>query len=326
MTQPWFRFYSEALRDRKLEYACRITGQPKVIIIGMWTTLLALANDSPDRGALLIAEGFPVTIADIVRDTELAEDIVVTILDAFQRLGMAAQLDGTMLVCNWDKRQFASDDVTSRVQKLRAKQKAEAARNGTETLQERRGQQDRNAPDTDTEQNKADHSIAERAPEAGDTPPASPSLPSGIPDPFILTVKAIAALDLSKNQWRHLGAAERRGKDRDGVRNLVKRKLNTPPPAIAIFREVTNYNPKRVLCPSIVEAVGDLPDDLDFWREVIIGYIGNGWNPQNVNGMLGFYRAREIPGPGLVGGKGTKDGKSRVDSNLAAAQAWRSEA
>ena len=47
MPNPWFRFYSETLRDRKLERIARVTGQPRALIIGVWVTILSLANDSP---------------------------------------------------------------------------------------------------------------------------------------------------------------------------------------------------------------------------------------------------------------------------------------
>jgi hypothetical protein len=49
---PWFRSYSEALSDPKIT---RISGSmqlPKAHVLGVWLTLLAMANRSPERGCL----------------------------------------------------------------------------------------------------------------------------------------------------------------------------------------------------------------------------------------------------------------------------------
>ena len=46
----------------------------------------------------------------------------------------------------------------------------------------------------------------------------------------------------------------------------------------------------------IDDTVGDKSEDLLFWGKVILSYIAAGWNPNNINGMLDFYRRREIPG------------------------------
>jgi hypothetical protein len=54
---PWFRFYSEALSDRKLDWIVQDSGLPRLTVLGAWTALLAMANDSPERGRLLVGRG-----------------------------------------------------------------------------------------------------------------------------------------------------------------------------------------------------------------------------------------------------------------------------
>ena len=71
---PWFRFYSEALNDRKILRICRETGQPKALVIGVWTTILALGSDSPQRGLLLFTEDIPLTLGDLAIETGLDDD------------------------------------------------------------------------------------------------------------------------------------------------------------------------------------------------------------------------------------------------------------
>lgn len=164
MTMPWFRFYSEALRDRKLEYACRAAGQPKHAMIALWTGLLCLANESPERGTLLVAEEMPVTANVIAGELEMAEETVIALLGALETLGRVETRDGVITICNWSKRQFASDDVTHRVRRWRAKRAGE-------TLRQRLPERYCNGPDTDTEserETEAD-SEAKRSPQTPQT-------------------------------------------------------------------------------------------------------------------------------------------------------------
>lgn len=119
--QPWFRFYHEALTDRKIGEVCRLTGQSVAIVLGVWTTILCLANDSPERGSLLIADGCPVTTEYINGITGLGKDTFEAILEQFKALCMVVQDDGVYHVANWDKRQFSSDNSLKRVRNYRIK-------------------------------------------------------------------------------------------------------------------------------------------------------------------------------------------------------------
>lgn len=158
---PWFRFYSETLSDRKIDRICRITEQPKCLIVGAWATLMSLANDSPIRGALLLTEDFALSVEDIADEMGLPVNSANVILEEFQRFDMLHIENGIYWLTNWDKRQFASDTSTERVRRYRerqAEQDEDTATdatetpeseecNGDETLHGRYG----NAPDTDTE-------------------------------------------------------------------------------------------------------------------------------------------------------------------------------
>lgn len=120
--QPWFRFYHEALTDRKIGEVCRLTGQSVAVVLGVWATILCLANDSPERGSLLIADGCPVTKEYLHGITGLGKDTFEAILEQFNALCMIVQDDGVYHVANWDKRQFSSDNSTERVRSHRARE------------------------------------------------------------------------------------------------------------------------------------------------------------------------------------------------------------
>lgn len=120
---PWFRVYGDILSDRKLARVCAITKQPKVVIIGFWTVMLAMASESPERGQLLISEGLPITFDEIAHETGLPDEVCEAIIRAFISLNMIQVGDDTYIVSNWDKRQFKSDNVNERVKQYRDRKK-----------------------------------------------------------------------------------------------------------------------------------------------------------------------------------------------------------
>ena len=152
MPNPWFRFYSESLRDRKLERVARVTGQPKALLIGVWVTLLSLANDSPIPGALLLTEDIALGLEDFALETGIEPDLLILIIDRFLVLQMLTLESGVYLVTNWDKRQFKSDSSVERVRRYRERKAAtqDGDAHDDVTLPDRYS----NAPET--EQNRTD--------------------------------------------------------------------------------------------------------------------------------------------------------------------------
>lgn len=84
------------------------------------------------------------------------------------------------------------------------------------------------------------------------------------------------------------------------------------PLAVEKFREISQKYPNKALYALIAETVGEKAEDIQFWGEVILAYIGMGWNPVNVNGMLEFYKKRVLPSKQPVrGGQHANNGKNR---------------
>jgi len=69
----------------------------------------------------------------------------------------------------------------------------------------------------------------------------------------------------------------------------------TRPPAADVFREETHRWPRKSWWPDLAEKVGAEPDALDRWRAVVHAYLGLGWNPMNVKGMLEWFDKDEVP-------------------------------
>ena len=153
---PWFRVYSEILDDRKLKRICKKTGHSKALVIGVWTCLLALANNATPRGELSISEDIPYTIDDLEDELGLPSEIIHQLIDEFKAMGMMNGKN-TLEITNWEKRQFKSDNSTERVRRFREKE-AEEVKRYDETLQ-KRAREEQNRTDTDkeedTEQNAA---------------------------------------------------------------------------------------------------------------------------------------------------------------------------
>jgi hypothetical protein len=123
---PWFRLYSEILDDKKIKRICRATSFNKATVIGVWVCLLALANESSDRGALQISDGIPYDINDLAAETELPEDQLDTLLKMFERYDMLHfdSKEGWSIL-NWNGRQFKSDNVAIRVAQHRERKAQE---------------------------------------------------------------------------------------------------------------------------------------------------------------------------------------------------------
>jgi hypothetical protein len=76
---------------------------------------------------------------------------------------------------------------------------------------------------------------------------------------------------------------------------LTRRKPPIEYPSSKIFRDITHRWPAKVLQPELHAAIGDTPEDLDLWRQVVRAWIGLGWNPMNTDGMLDCFKRKEIP-------------------------------
>lgn len=131
----WFRFYSDAINDRKFRRIAYETQQPVATVLGIWTIVLSIASESPVRGALLIGP-LPANENDI---SMAAGCNVSETFQLFCETGLVTQVDGVWCVSAWDKRQYVSDASSDRVKAYR--ERVKSGQNGQNppdvTLQER---------------------------------------------------------------------------------------------------------------------------------------------------------------------------------------------
>lgn len=168
----WYRAYSEAAYDLKIRRLARSMGTTVAETLGLWHIILGVANESPERGALLIGANLPATNADLEATSGIAD--VAPWLKAFCDLGMICLDNSVWRVTNWPKRQFSSDDSAERVKKHRTKLKPESS-NGAVTLHTVTGDRYSNGSVTPPEADTESDTEAEKESAGADAPPAADS-------------------------------------------------------------------------------------------------------------------------------------------------------
>jgi len=139
---------------------------------------LALANDSPERGTLLLTDKISYTISDLIATMELDQEAGEGIVAAFIELGLLTCEGNVLRITNFNKRNFTSDNSAERVREWRARQGDEEKEapndyekgNGDETLQGGYGNGDVTLPDAEAK-TEAETDSEKDAPTAGAKPP-----------------------------------------------------------------------------------------------------------------------------------------------------------
>jgi hypothetical protein len=68
------------------------------------------------------------------------------------------------------------------------------------------------------------------------------------------------------------------------------------PEAVRVFRANAHRYPAKSWYDDVARIVGTAQDDLTRWGSVVKAWVGMGWKPTNVRGMLDCYERGEIPG------------------------------
>lgn len=137
----WLRLYDEILHDRKVQaLPCDL--------FKAWINLLCIANKGAPRGTLPPVEDVAWTLRMSEADTERALADLVAV-------GLIDQTAKGYQMHNWERRQYASDNSTERVQRFRQKH-AETAGNVTETLQKQPSNENATPPEQKQIQNRTD--------------------------------------------------------------------------------------------------------------------------------------------------------------------------
>jgi hypothetical protein len=110
--RPWFRFYVEAVHDRKVR---RLKPEQRWLFVAM----LAAARQSPKAGWLYVGDDDPMGWDDLVDVAALTRRQVEQGVAALIEAGVVRRTDECWFFPNWDDRQYESDTSTDRVQRFR---------------------------------------------------------------------------------------------------------------------------------------------------------------------------------------------------------------
>lgn len=135
---PWFRFYTEALDDPKVQ---RLPPH----LFKTWVNLLCLASQNSGDLPNLDDIAFRLRLSAQDAEQQISELVLAGLIDITPH-GRTPH--------NWSKRQYVSDNSTDRVRKHRQK-KAETPCNVSETASETTPEQSRADTDTDPEDARA---------------------------------------------------------------------------------------------------------------------------------------------------------------------------
>lgn len=148
--RPWFRFYVEAVHDRKLR---RLRPEYRWLFVAC----LAAARQSCEPGWLLVGEDDPMGWEDLSDFAGMPQRQVEQGTHALQKAGVIAY-DAerqAWFVPNWSARQFESDDVTARTTKHRRERSNDVPTNVPTTPE---GTPPESETDTDTESSSSSSS------------------------------------------------------------------------------------------------------------------------------------------------------------------------
>ena len=73
-----------------------------------------------------------------------------------------------------------------------------------------------------------------------------------------------------------------------------ERKKPKTPPSILAFRSAAHRYPAKSWWKRVHSIVGTAESDVKRWKDLVFEWVGNGWNPTNVKGMLDAYQSGGI--------------------------------
>lgn len=111
--RPWFRFYCEAVWDRKLR---RLDPDHR----WLWVVVLSAARQSSEPGRLLLTASAPMVVDDLADAANMPAPRVDAGLRAMLDLGLLTVDGETWVVSKWSERQFESDSSTERSRRSRS--------------------------------------------------------------------------------------------------------------------------------------------------------------------------------------------------------------
>ena len=281
---PWIKMFVDALDDPRL---LRLTE----VCRWRWVQLELMAGECDAEG-LLITAGGPMSMDDIARRLRVKPFIFAKQMRSLETVGLVRHTAAGWQVVGFSERQGRKHSE-KREQWRAAQDKArkDRATTGPEWPAE--------APAT-TEVVPQDHPTTTEV-VSRSYPTTTVGLPYSYPENGKSAEKSEGVINDGKQRVEgEKSREENKGMGADAPPPPVSQKVPSPkepnPPSVEAFREAAGHYPTKALWQSMGEAIGSDPVNIDFWKQVVTGWIAKGWNPRNLSGMFDFYKRRELPG------------------------------
>jgi hypothetical protein len=117
-----------------------------------------------------------------------------------------------------------------------------------------------------------------------DSPPVPPPSPTPPSPPIIPPIATHPTGESAQPEIAPENGALQGKKADNGTAKLTEH------PAIQAYRDVVHFYPVEAWRKEIVETVGDEPAALEKWHKIVREWLGKGYSPRNVVGMLNVFR------------------------------------
>jgi len=275
---PWVKVWIDLLDDSKV-------GRLPDEIKWRFVQILLVAGESDAEGYLVNGDE-PLSVADVAWRLRVAPDLLQVDFERLQEAGLIDLDDGTWLVVNFARRQGRPQSEKRAAWRRRKRRQREREQDST--------------PD-----------LPAAAPVTDDSPVTQPNVTRDSP---------VTPTDVPRDSSvNHAGVTplegeEERKKEKEGEREGEARTPHVPTPdssspqrhpAVKAYIDLTGRSPPSDHWQQqIADQVGEVPDDVARWTRVAQAWVGIGWNPGNVLGMLEYYLRGEIPGKDRNRGRG----------------------
>ena len=278
-SMPWIKLYTEILDDPKI-------GRLDKADRWAFVSLCLLAGECDANGYLVNGDA-AYSLADIAWRLREPEADIAASMKALGAAGLVTQNeDGVWLVTKFAQRQ-------GRPQSEKRKAWREARRRAHANVQDEESEPDDEDADTETDVESVMHESCRSH--------------AGVMHESCMN-HTTREEERREEKSRVEEEESREEKDSAGkfpahppddpisVKKPTPKTKTAVPEAIKVFRQSANRYPARSWYADVVAVVGHDPPDLERWGQVVKEWVGNGWNPTNVRGMLDKFQGKTKDG------------------------------
>jgi len=275
-SMPWIKLYTDILDDPKL-------GRLSIGAKWYFVALCTLAGECDAEGYLVNGDE-ALTINDIAWRLRENQDSLTAGMEELNKAGLLCMDDDdAWFVTNFAKRQGRPQHEKRALWRERKRKQADAQEEIDAADQEPEETTDE-MPEKFTRESRGNH--------------AGITLPEKEKEEEKELEKEESKRE-SKSKSKRVSAGNSPAHppgDPDSLEKPTPKTKTPVPEAIQVFRQNANRYPAKSWYADVVTVVGHDPPDLERWGAIVKEWVGSGWNPTNVRGMLDKFQGKTKDG------------------------------